>query len=201
VGVFGVTGIADQRDFDQPYFAGYRISPRNSDDLTEPVRAAFAVESPWNSADGPIPLENLSTGAGSFFWSFGNGANSQLETPEYTYPSAGSYTLTLTASSTDGNCSDQAVATVNVVVTGVDELDIDFGLSPNPASDRLAFTCASPITGLDACDATGRTVAQWSFPGGQSSGQLDVSFLPAGVYTLRYTSALGTGAVRVLVGR
>ena len=201
VGVFGVTGIADQRDFDQPYFAGYRISPRNSDDLTEPVRAAFTVESPWNSADGPIPLENLSTGAGSFFWSFGNGANSQLETPDYTYPTSGTFTITLTASSTDGNCSDQAVTTVDVVVTGVEELDLDFGLSPNPASDRLAFTCAVPVTGLELCDATGRSVAECAFPSGIASGTIDVSFLPAGLYTVRYTTASGTGAARVLVGR
>ena len=34
VGVFGVTGIGDQRDFDAPHFEGYRISPRYQSDIT-----------------------------------------------------------------------------------------------------------------------------------------------------------------------
>lgn len=201
MGVFGVTGIADQRDFDQPYFSGYRISPRGSDDLTEPVQAAFVVESPWNSGDGPIPLDNLSTGAGNYFWSFGNGANSQEETPNYTYPAAGTFTLTLTASSTDGNCSDQAVTTVTVLVTSVEERDFEFRSGPNPVSDTWSYVSEVPVQAFELFDAVGRSVLRQVPAGEPVAGTLDFSALPAGLYAVRVETAAGLGTVRVVVER
>jgi len=201
VGVFGVTGIADQRDFDQPFFSGYRISPRGSDDLTEPVQAAFTVESPWNSGDGPLPLDNLSTGAGNYFWSFGNGANSQEETPSYTYPAAGTYTVTLTASSSDGNCSDQAVTTVTVLVTSVEEQLVTFRSGPNPVADAWSYVCEAPVRAVAVHDALGRRVVHLRPTGDAHSGTLDVSGLPAGVYAVCLETDAGSGTVRIVVER
>ena len=72
-GVFGVTGIGGQRDDDAPFLDGYTILPRGSFDLSEPVMADFSAPSPWESEGGPVPFDNQSTGAGGYFWSFGDG--------------------------------------------------------------------------------------------------------------------------------
>ena len=63
-----------------------------------------------------MPFENLSEGAGSFFWSFGDG--SPLDTtasPEHVFPVDSTYTVLLTANSVDGVCTDQASQEVVVV--------------------------------------------------------------------------------------
>ena len=89
IGVFGVTGIGDQRDFDAPHFEGYRISPRYQSDLTEPVDASFTVTSPWNLLDGDLEIDNLSTGASSYYWTFGDGGTSDEENPRTRIPRKG----------------------------------------------------------------------------------------------------------------
>ena len=144
VGVFGVTGIGDQRDFDAPHFEGYRISPRYQSDITEPVDAAFTVVSPWNLLDGNLEIENLSTGAAGYYWTFGDGGTSDEETPEYSYTEEGVYEVNLTVYSTDGYCSDQAVVEVDVIVVSVDELAFEANLWPNPATGTVIFEWTSP---------------------------------------------------------
>jgi PKD repeat protein len=146
-------------------------------------------------------LDNLSTGAGNYFWSFGNGANSQEETPNYTYPVAGTFTLTLTASSTDGNCSDQAVTTVTVLVTSVEERDFEFRSGPNPVSDTWSYVSEVPVQAFELFDAVGRSVLRQVPAGEPVAGTLDFSALPAGLYAVRVETAAGLGTVRVVVER
>jgi PKD repeat protein len=88
------------------------------DDLTEPVTAEVTVTSPWSVAEGALELTNLSQGAGSYFWSFGGGANSTEFEPEFAYTEGGAYTIYLTANSLDGLCSDQFGAEVEVLRVG-----------------------------------------------------------------------------------
>jgi hypothetical protein len=197
-GVFGVTGIADQRDFDEPFDDGYRISPRNLADLSAPVNAFFTLPSPWNPNDGPIPFTNLSEGAGSYFWSFGNGDNSQEANPLYGYPEDGTYTVILTANSLDGNCSDQHIGEIEVITVGVEEQSgniFSVQIFPNPAHDLLQIQTDAPsgIVAWSAMDAMGRRVASAEGLGGQFQVRMDVSHWRPGVHLLHLTT--GTGAV------
>ncbi len=197
-GVFGVTGIADQRDFDEPFDDGYRISPRNLADLSAPVNAFFTLPSPWNPNDGPIPFTNLSEGAGSYFWSFGNGDNSQEANPLYGYPEDGTYTVILTANSLDGNCSDQHFGEIEVITVGVEEQPgniFSVQIFPNPAQDLLQIQTDAPsgIVAWSAMDAMGRRVASAEGLGGQFQMRMDVSHWRPGVHLLHLTT--GTGAV------
>ena len=115
-GIFGVTGIGGQRDDDAPFLDNYTILPRGAFDLSEPVMAAFEADSDWNTEDGPVPFENQSAGAGGYLWSFGDG--SPLDTtasPFHDFPVDSTYTVILTAVSTDGVCTDQAVQDITVV--------------------------------------------------------------------------------------
>ena len=83
-GIFGVTGIGGQRDDEAPFLDGYTILPRGAFDLSEPVSADFTAPSPWDAEDGPVPFQNLSKGAGGYFWSFGDG--SPLDTTAIAVP-------------------------------------------------------------------------------------------------------------------
>ena len=48
MGVFGISGIGGQRDYNAPLVDGYTITPRGQFDLTPPVLADFYVVSPWS---------------------------------------------------------------------------------------------------------------------------------------------------------
>jgi hypothetical protein len=208
VGVFGVTGIADQRDFDEPFTSGYRISPRNQDDITTPVNAYFTLPSPWNPNDGPLGIQNLSEGAGGYYWSFGNGDNSQDETPVYSYPEDGTYTIILTASSLDGNCNDQHISEVEVITVSVEEVDGAWALVqlfPNPTTSGSDLTIRTDAAGglqsWRAFDLSGREVANDESLRGATEIRVNTSEWAAGLHTFRITTTAGfTTTARVVVG-
>ena len=196
MGVFGVTGIGDQRDFDEPHFEGYRISPRYQSDITEPVDAAFTVVSPWNLLDGNLQIDNLSTGAAGYYWTFGDGGTSEEETPEYSYTEEGVYEVNLTVYSTDGYCSDQAVVEVDVIVVSVDELAFEANLWPNPATGTVIFESDVTIDQIELFGMDGRMLATHSPL--QPRFALDVSGWPAGVYVARITTPKGVKSVQLI---
>lgn len=196
IGVFGVTGIGDQRDFEEPHFQGYRISPRYQSDLSDPVQAAFTVVSPWNLLDGDLEIENVSTGAGGYYWTFGDGANSTEENPLHTYTDEGVYEVNLTVYSTDGNCSDQQIVEVDVIVVSVDELGVRAQLWPNPATASVIFESTQRMDRIDVYTHAGRLVES-SMPNGMRH-VLDVSGWPAGVYVAQIATAAGTTSVKLI---
>jgi hypothetical protein len=196
VGIFGVTGIGDQRDFDEPHFEGYRISPRYQSDLSEPVDAAFTVVSPWNLLDGNLEIENLSTGAAGYYWTFGDGGTSDEEIPEYTYTEEGVYQVNLTVFSTDGYCSDQALVEVDVIVVSVDELGFEANLWPNPATGSVIFESSATMSEVELYGMDGRLLA--SHAPHQTRFTLDVSQWPAGVYVARIATPQGIKSVQVI---
>lgn len=196
VGVFGVTGIGDQRDFDAPHLEGYRISPRYQSDLTEPVDAVFTVTSPWNLLDGDLQIENLSTGAAEYYWVFGDGGTSDEENPAYSYSEEGVYEVNLTVFSNDGYCSDQLVVEVDVIVVSVDELDFEVNLWPNPATGIVIFESNENLSQVQVYGLDGRILT--SNTPNQKRSMLDVSGWPAGVYVARITTSKGTKTVQLL---
>ena len=147
MGTFGVAGIGGQYDIGTPLLDGYTLMPRSLDDLTEPVFASFSVPEDLEVGT-PVTLENLSQGAGSFQWSFGNGVFSNDEAPELVYDEAGSYNIFLTAVDPNQVCADQASITVDVA--DVDACRRAFGTWPlaQPSTRRRSNSCASP-SGMD----------------------------------------------------
>ena len=167
-GVFGVTGIGGQRDDDAPFLDGYTILPRGSFDLSEPVLADFSAPSPWESEDGPVPFDNESVGAGSYYWSFGDGSPIDTATsPLHVFPTDSTYTVILTATSVDGVCTDQATQEVTVVfpdtsTIAVAELDAEVVLKAGPvpfgAGRPLQVQLAADLKHWVLRDALGRAV-------------------------------------------
>jgi gliding motility-associated-like protein len=77
---------------------------------------AFIDDFDLNCNDKNLIFENLSEGATSFFWNFGdptsNTDTSSLAIPSYTYPAFGTYTISLIAY--EGICSDTMKTVINV---------------------------------------------------------------------------------------
>ena len=85
--------------------------------------ARFTARPATTCVNDTVTFRNTSTGAASYYWSFGDGDTSTLQAPTYVYTAAGTYTVTLIAYNTIGtdtvrhNVTIQTppVATVQVV--------------------------------------------------------------------------------------
>ena len=193
-GIFGVTGIGGQRDLESPFLQGYTILPRSAADLSEPVMADFFVEDPWYAENGPVPFENLSSGAGSYFWTFGDGTPPvSEEAPAHEFPLDSTYTVVLTATSVDGVCSDQSVQEVTVIfpdtnTIGVFELGerLPFTFGPNPfdRGQGLKLTTAVDLGGWTLYDASGRALRGGGAVQKNAGIELETFGFKSGWYTL-----------------
>lgn len=77
--------------------------------------------------DRTVTFNNISTGATSFLWEFGDGTNSEVINPLKTYESYGTYTVTLTARNENGETSTfQTDITLELNLTPVPVVNGDF---------------------------------------------------------------------------
>ena len=79
-----------------------------------PVTADFTVNPTVGLAPLVVSINNLSSGATEYQWSFGNGDVSTEESPSYTYTENGLYELTLVALDSVSGCSDSLTILIDV---------------------------------------------------------------------------------------
>jgi PKD repeat protein len=82
------------------------VNSCGSDTFCQTVNVVCQLPVPafTNSNSGPtFTFSNASTGATTYFWTFGDGTNSTAANPVHTYSVTGSYTVCLTATNTCGN--------------------------------------------------------------------------------------------------
>jgi gliding motility-associated-like protein len=97
-----------------------------------PVAAFAASPVVLNATEDAVICINLSTGATSYIWSFGDGGSSTATSPSYVYPTAGEYQITLIAINTFG-CSDTFDLPNKVTVVAETEIDVPNAFTPNAA--------------------------------------------------------------------
>ncbi|MBI3142044.1 MAG: PKD domain-containing protein, partial [Bacteroidetes bacterium] len=97
---------------------------------------------------------NLSSGASSYSWSFGDGNSSTSTAPSHTYGKSGSYTVNLTATSSNG-CTSQKSASVTVYALPT------ASFSANTACQGSATTFSN--------SSNGASTYTWNFGDGTSS--------------------------------
>jgi len=128
---------------------------------------------------------DLSTGATTWSWDFGDGNNSSLQSPVHNYSASGSYVVTLIASSPCGSDT----STQSIVATGYAEVQSWFEIYPNPADDQITLRrsdgFSSPMF-IRMITWDGRTVLAMSEA--KKRMDLDVCELPAGLYFLEVVS-------------
>lgn len=140
-----------------------------------PLPVANFTLTPLNSCTTPTTVDftNQSFGAVSYAWNFGNGQTATTTNGQATYTTPGVFTITL-VSTTTFNCSDSTQST--------------FTLYPQPVAN---FT-ASPDSGCSPLIvdfnnlSTNATNYEWFFGTGDSSNQMNPSYLYAngGTYSV-----------------
>jgi len=107
----------------------------------------------------PVNFDNNSIGAGlTYAWNFGDGATSTLSDPSHTYLTNGVFTVSLTATNTQG-CSTTQTTSINITETAADFLPDVFGFC-QPLVVNFTDLSAS---------ATAITSYQWNFGDGSTS--------------------------------
>ncbi len=140
-----------------------------------------------------VNFTDLSTDATGWSWDFGDGSGtSTQQNPSYTYNSAGTYTVTLTASNACGSDVEQKVdyITVNTCVAPV----ADFSGSPTSGDAPLTVNFTDQSTGNP-------TSWSWDFGDGVgTSTQQNPSYTynNTGTYTVTLTATNSCGSDQVI---
>ncbi|MBS1637766.1 MAG: PKD domain-containing protein [Bacteroidetes bacterium] len=79
----------------------------------------------------PVVCSNLSTGASSYYWDFGDGGTSTAVNPSYTYQMPGEYQIYLVAINTHG-CRDTFDLPSKIIAQLESEVDVPNAFTPNP---------------------------------------------------------------------
>lgn len=127
--------------------------------INEPT-ADFIALNPTACSGVAVQFANNSTGADSYFWTFGDGNTSTAANPSHTYNVPGTYTVSLTATNSAG-CNDFIVQ--NNYVT----------INPSPAAGFSATNnigCSNPLVVSFQDNSAGTIIAwNWNFGNGNTS--------------------------------
>lgn len=141
-------------------------------------KATFSVSN--NCVGLTTAFNNSSSGAASYLWNFGDGRTSTSINPSNTYASAGTYTVKLKVTSSNG-CVDSTSNTVTIY--------------PNPVA---GFTTANVCDGFQTSftnTSTGASSYKWDFGNGNTSTSANptYSYPNPGNYTVTLTATTSNG--------
>lgn len=145
-------------------------------DMSAPT-ASFTYS---ENGNGVVTFTNNSQNATIYSWNFGDGSTSTEENPTHTYTANGNYTVTLTASSPCG--SDNATQTVNIIITGIEEVTDGISIYPNPANSIINIVNAENAN-VEIVNALGQVVYAKENVSGEIS--IDVRNFTNGMYFVK----------------
>ncbi len=138
------------------------------------------------SANGmTVSFVDLSPGAVSWYWTFGDGDSSSSQNPSYTYLAAGAYSACLQITDSNGCFGDTCQW---LAVVGTEEkMNTGITVWPVPADKSVYFELHHRLISrlsLKVLDATGRWVQDLEFPAGGIREEWNTAALPSGIYWL-----------------
>ncbi len=151
---------------------------------TPPV-AAFS----GSPTSGEVPLTvnftDLSTGATSWSWDFGDTKTSTAQNPSHTYTSAGTYTVALTATNSCGNDTETKIDYITVTCT-----------PPVASFSGSPTSGVAPLTVNFTDASTGATSWSWDFGDDGTSTAQNPShiYTDTGTYTVTLTVTNSCGS-------
>jgi PKD repeat protein len=129
-----------------------------------------------------VDFTNTSTDYTVSSWDFGDGGNSTVDSPFYTYSAAGTFTVVLTVT---GPCGDSTYQQSVTIVDGLgfeNSTSLNFKLVPNPADNEISiisdYLSDKPLR-VEIINALGQKVMI-----GTLNSTIDISFLSAGLYSV-----------------
>ncbi|MEM8908719.1 MAG: PKD domain-containing protein, partial [Bacteroidota bacterium] len=135
-----------------------------------------------------LTTNNLSTGASTYFWEFGDGTTSTQASPSHNFSSGGTYTVTLTASNNCGSETSQQTVVVE------EQLAVAF-------TANFTEACAPFVFNFSDLSSSSVNSWNWSFPGGNPASSTEqeptVVYSTPGTYpvSLEVSDGLQTGSV------
>jgi PKD repeat protein len=146
-----------------------------------------------------VDFTDLSTGASSWAWDFGDGNTSTQQNPTHVYASAGTYTVTLTV---DGNTSCPFTQTITVGPTSVTTFgdDMEVSMMPNPANAATTINFSQALkeqVQLQLVAVDGRILQDRIIEVGSNLIELDLQDLPSGMYLVRLNAASGAQTLKL----
>jgi PKD repeat protein len=165
------------------YFYNLEIVAENCFSDPVPVTITGIEDAEFEAAvqDLTVTFTDLSNGASSWSWDFGDGNSSDQQNPVHTYQSMGTYDVNLTI---DGACS--STQEVQVGTVSVNEYaNSGYAVMPNPARDfiRIEKEGLSDAYEMSLFDISGKLVMQVNL-NGATGHNIYISGMSAGSYIL-----------------
>ncbi|MBK9320231.1 MAG: PKD domain-containing protein [Bacteroidetes bacterium] len=133
--------------------------------------ASFSVPSSQGCVPFNVQFNNTSINAVSYQWSFGNGNTSTLANPSNVFTIAGTYTVTLTAFSSNGSSNSYSS---QIIVQPKPAANFSVDINSGCQNSQI-FTFTNLSTNFDSCN--------WDFGDGTTSNVLN----PTHIYNLSGT--------------
>jgi len=151
-----------------------------------------------------VNLSNLSTGAASYSWNFGDSSPvNNSASPSHTYTANGTYTITLTVIGACGTDTYTQIVTISEV--GVQDVDIANSLSifPNPNNGQFTVSfefAEQKDVRIELADVSGRIISSTEHKNVQTyKQQLGSESLANGVYFVRIATQDGVITRKIVV--
>ena len=146
----------------------------------------------YSATDLVVTFNNLSLGAESYLWDFGNGNTSIAPNPIWTYTAPGTYTVTLVA--TDSDCTNtmdtysinivvavgQSSGNLSVETTEAGKVLVAY---PNPTNGIVQVSNVEPNSSYTLVNIEGKVLSTGEFA--STEGTIDMTDVKEGVYYLK----------------
>lgn len=143
-----------------------------------------------------VVFANETTGAQNWYWDFGDGETSRLESPDHSYSASGTYTVTLHVENKIKSWDEISIE-ISVDNTGVEEFTLSqISFYPNPVRDKLIIHNLPDRTTIDLFSVNGKLVRSINPDAKQI--EIDMKELPVGLYILNFSSQQKSLQQRVL---
>ncbi len=158
------------------------------------VTGDFSAQFSSKCAPLPVKFTSQTEGAVSWLWNFGDGSTSTQQNPSYTYTNAGTYSVSLELTSSDG-CkkiiSKENFITVDSIVSNISGLPAS-GCAPIQVSPRGVLSTPTNITSYS-----------WNFGNGTTSTNPNPTaiYTVPGVYTVSLTITTASGCKETIIKR
>lgn len=170
--------------------------------ITENPNCAFVFERDWTLGSRGMKFTPLNKSYQSYFWQFGDGGSSSLQTAKYKYLYDYDFPVTLTAINSAGcNCSISQNVNVNSItnISGIRNSNVRI----YPAiSDGVLFFDLGNIkdkSTVELFDMQGRVIYSKPIKSANGIFSIDFSFISAGFYNVSVLSGNSRISTKVLI--
>ncbi len=144
-----------------------------------------------------------SAGGNSYSWDFGDGSTSTQQNPTHSYPTAGTFTVTLIVTSPQG-CSDTSNQIIQALVNGINDLSNNFEVTifPNPTRSDIQIQLNSSTSKMDVSlfNILGERIILEHFLEVQigKANTISLEKIPAGIYYLEISDGSQQMSKRII---